>query len=81
MGTFWDAGVYKIDLTEMPYIQPANCSPVSVNYQDSPKLTHQTTTIDWHQPTLKPSIKSIARIKLQSKFDFEQLIENRNCCT
>ncbi|KAF4490376.1 Leucine carboxyl methyltransferase 2 [Fusarium agapanthi] len=81
MGTFWDTGVYKIDLTnplsEMPHIQPANCSPVSVSYQDSPKLTHQTTTIDWHQPTLKPSIKSIARIKLQSKLDFEQLVENR----
>ncbi|KAF4417189.1 Leucine carboxyl methyltransferase 2 [Fusarium acutatum] len=81
MGTFWDTGVYKIDLTnplsEMPHIQPATCSPASVNYQDSPKLTHQTTTIDWHQPTLKPSIKSIARIKLQSKLDFEQLVENR----
>ncbi|KAF5714882.1 leucine carboxyl methyltransferase 2 [Fusarium mundagurra] len=81
MGTFWDTGVYKIDLTntlsEMPHIQPATCSPVSVNYQDSPKLTHQTTIIDWHQPALKPSIKSIARIKLQSKLDFEQLVENR----
>lgn len=81
MGTFWDAGVYRIDLkdplTEMPHIQAANCSPASVNYQDSPKLAHQTTTIDWHQPTLQPSIKSIARIKLQSKLDFEQLIENR----
>ncbi|KAG5749106.1 hypothetical protein H9Q69_011561 [Fusarium xylarioides] len=81
MGTFWDTGVYKIDLTnplsEMPHIQPATCSPISVNYQDSPKLTHQTTTSDWHQPTLKPPIKSIARIKLQSKLDFEQLVENR----
>ncbi|KAK2927506.1 JmjC domain [Fusarium oxysporum f. sp. vasinfectum] len=81
MGTFWDTGVYKVDLTnaisEMPYIQPANCNPVSINYQDSPKLTHQTTTIERHQPTLKPSIKSIARIKLQSKLDFEQLVENR----
>ncbi|KNB15362.1 leucine carboxyl methyltransferase 2 [Fusarium oxysporum f. sp. lycopersici 4287] len=81
MGTFWDTGVYKVDLTnaisEMPYIQPANCKPVSINYQDSPKLTHQTTTIERHQPTLKPSIKSIARIKLQSKLDFEQLVENR----
>ncbi|KAG9496976.1 tRNA methyltransferase ppm2 [Fusarium musae] len=81
MGTFWDTGVYKIDLTntlsEMPHIRPATCSSVSVNYQDSPKLTHPTIIIDWHQPTLKPSIKSIARIKLQSKFDFEQLVENR----
>ncbi|KAF4952832.1 hypothetical protein FGADI_6421 [Fusarium gaditjirri] len=81
MGTFWDTGVYKIDLTnavsEMPYIQPANCRPVSIYYQDSPKLTHQTTTIERHQPTLKPSIKSIERIKLRSKLDFEQLVENR----
>jgi tRNA wybutosine-synthesizing protein 4 len=81
MGTFWDTGVYKIDLTntlsEMPHIRPATCSSVSVNYQDSPKLTHPTIITNWHQPTLKPSIKSIARIKLQSKFDFEQLVENR----
>jgi tRNA wybutosine-synthesizing protein 4 len=81
MGTFWDTGVYKVDLTnaisEIPSIQPAESSPVSIYYQDSPKLTHPTTTIEQHELTFKPSIKSIARIKLQSKSDFEQLVQNR----
>ncbi|KAF4335043.1 leucine carboxyl methyltransferase 2 [Fusarium beomiforme] len=81
MGTFWDTGVYKIDLTdtisEMISIRPANSSPVSLSYQDSPKLTHQITDIERHEPQAKASINSIARVKLQSKSDFEKLVQNR----
>ncbi|KAF9765970.1 tRNA methyltransferase ppm2 [Fusarium sp. DS 682] len=81
MGTFWDTGVYEIDLTdaisEMTCIRPANGSPVPLSYQDSPKLTHQTIEIERHEPQFKLCINSIERVKLQSNSDFAKLVQNR----
>ncbi|KAM0352848.1 hypothetical protein ACHAPU_001730 [Fusarium lateritium] len=81
MGTFWDTGVYKIDIAEVASqissVSPLANLPVALGYQGSPKLTHPTTNIG--QPNQRPdaSITTIRRVQLQSRSDFEELIQNR----
>jgi tRNA wybutosine-synthesizing protein 4 len=81
MGTFWDTGVYRIDLgeasSEAYAISPINKTPVAISYQDSPKLTHPTTSIGQSSQRPKPSVTSIPRVKIQTKSDFAELVQKR----
>lgn len=81
MGTFWDNGVYKIDLANaasriIPNLLRHDGS-VTIKYQDSPKLTQPTAGGDQPGPQSNVSITEIPRVKLQSKSDFEKLVQNR----
>ncbi|KAM0364386.1 hypothetical protein HYE67_002616 [Fusarium culmorum] len=81
MGTFWDTGVYKIDLegviSEMIPGRTIHNKPVVVGYQNSPKLTQPTTDGVHPGPQSNACITAIPKIKLQSKSDFEKLVQNR----
>lgn len=81
MGTFWDTGVYKIDLegvvSEMIPGRTIHNKPVVVGYQNSPKLTQPTTDGVYPGPQSNAFITAIPKIKLQSKSDFEKLVQNR----
>ncbi|KAM0328356.1 hypothetical protein ACHAPQ_007149 [Fusarium lateritium] len=81
MGTFWDTGVYKIELGEAiseTYTElPINKPQVAISYQDSPKLTHPTTNISQSSQQPKLSITSIPRVKIQTESDFAELVQNR----
>jgi tRNA wybutosine-synthesizing protein 4 len=81
MGTFWDTGVYRVDLADVVSKMISGRSihnePVVVSYQNSPKLTQPTA--DGGQPKPQPNacITTIPKIKLQSKSDFEKLVQGR----
>ncbi|KAJ4267411.1 tRNA methyltransferase ppm2 [Fusarium torreyae] len=81
MGTFWDTGIYRVDLADAPFeilsMRPTDNRPVAISYQDSPKLAHPNTADDRPRPQSKASIATIPRVKLQSRNDFEELIQNR----
>ncbi|RGP66430.1 leucine carboxyl methyltransferase 2 [Fusarium longipes] len=81
MGTFWDSGVYKIEIADaMSGIipdRPMHNKPITVRYQDSPKLTQSTTDGSQAGPQTKACVTSVPKIKLHSKSDFEKLVENR----
>jgi tRNA wybutosine-synthesizing protein 4 len=81
MGTFWDTGVYKIELGEASSdayaVSLINKTPVAIGYQDSPKLTHPTTNIGQSSQRPKPLVRSIPRVKIQTKSDFAELVQNR----
>ncbi|KAH7173650.1 leucine carboxyl methyltransferase 2 [Fusarium flagelliforme] len=81
MGTFWDAGVYTIDfsnaVSEVTPSRRMHNKPVTVRYQDSPKLIQTSTGSDQPGPQSSASITAIPRIKLESRSDFEKLVQNR----
>ncbi|CAJ0550490.1 Ff.00g104200.m01.CDS01 [Fusarium sp. VM40] len=81
MGTFWDTGIYKIEFGEASskaYAESLiNKNPVAISYQDSPKLTHPTTNTGQPSQRHKPSVRSIPRVKIQTKSDFAELVQNR----
>lgn len=81
MGTFWDAGVYTIDfsnaVSEVIPNRGMHNKPVTVRYQDSPRLIQTSTDSDQPGPQSSASVTAIPRIKLQSRSDFEKLVKNR----
>ncbi|CEI62943.1 tRNA wybutosine-synthesizing protein 4 [Fusarium venenatum] len=81
MGTFWDTGIYKVDLADVfsgiiPG-RPIHNEPVVIKYQNSPKLTQPTTDCGQPGPQSNACITTIPKIKLRSKSDFEKLVQNR----
>lgn len=81
MGTFWDAGVYTIDfsnaVSEVVPNRRVHNEPVTVRYQDSPKLIQTSSDSGQPGPRSSASITAIPRIKLQSRSDFDKLVQNR----
>ncbi|KAF5019760.1 hypothetical protein F66182_8232 [Fusarium sp. NRRL 66182] len=81
MGTFWDTGVYRVDLADaiakiLPP-KPTSTTPVALRYQDSPKLAHPISGGGQPISNPKTSITTIPRIKLQPGSSFEDLVQNR----
>ncbi|KAK7428766.1 tRNA methyltransferase ppm2 [Neonectria magnoliae] len=80
MGTFWETGVYTIDISKLlpPSHNASTHSNIKISHLDSPKVTHSNDDLtERAHTTTKTALTTIPRIRLGSDTNFEEVLRNR----
>ncbi|KAH7146584.1 S-adenosyl-L-methionine-dependent methyltransferase [Dactylonectria macrodidyma] len=80
MGTYWETGVYSVDASDISssHGRGPPGQNMSISYVDSPKLTQFSgDLVEQTQVPAKATLKAIARVRLDSDSDFQQVLQAR----
>ncbi|KAH7134845.1 S-adenosyl-L-methionine-dependent methyltransferase [Dactylonectria estremocensis] len=80
MGTYWETGVNSVDASGVfpSHRKKSPCRNMSISYVDSPKLTQFSGDLaERTQLSAKAAVTEIARVRLNSDSDFQQVLRNR----